>query len=146
MNKRIKKYRLQGKTNAHRDSLILSQVIELIRAERIKTTPAKAKILKSQFDRLVTHAKRNTDSSRRVIESFFRSNQRSIERFQKVVENQLNDRDSGYTSIVHTLPRKGDNAAQVYVTLVNRTVKEKKSKIQKTLEAQEKKSKTKKAK
>ena len=147
MNKGIKKHKIQGKTNAHRDALILSQVIELIRAERIKTTPTKAKVLKSKFDRLVTHAKKNTNAGNREIESFFRSNDRAIQRFNKVVETQLNDRNSGYTSIINTLPRKGDNAAQVYVSLVNMgEKKEKKSKIEKTLEAQSKKKKTKKEK
>lgn len=140
MYKRIKKYKIQGYTNSHRDSLIRSQIIELVRAEQIKTTPAKARVLKSKFDRLVTHAKRKTASGARVIDSFFASDSRVIERFTKVVETLLNDRESGYTSIVKTLPRKGDNADQVYVTLVNRSdEKPKKSKIEKTLETQKKK-------
>lgn len=147
MNKRIKKYRLQGKTEAHRNSLIMGQIIELVRAEQIKTTPTKARIVKSQFDRLVTNAKKKTAAGDREVQSFFRSNERAIERFNKVVENQLQDRNSGYTRVVNTLPRKGDNAAQVYISLVNKGEKvEKKSAIEKTLETQEKKKKTKKAK
>lgn len=140
MYKRIKKYKIQGKTHSHRESLTMSQVIELIRAEKIKTTPTKARVLKSQFDKIVTHAKRNTVSGKREVQSFFRSNTRAIERFYKVVETQLNDRNSGYTRVVNTLPRKGDNADQVYVALVNMSEdKDKKSKIEKALEAQTKK-------
>lgn len=142
MYKRIKKHKVQGKTDSHLRSMVLSQVIELVRAQQIKTTPAKARVLKSKFDRLVTQAKKGTNSSKIEIQSFFRSNPRSMDRFFKVVESQLQDRDSGYTRITKTLPRKGDNAAQVYVTLVNKAEKkEKKSKIEKTLEAQSKKKK-----
>jgi large subunit ribosomal protein L17 len=147
MYKRVKKYKLQGKTAAHRDSLITSQVIELIRAEKIKTTPAKARVLKAEFDKLVTNAKKKTIAGDREVESFFRSNKRSIVRFNKVVDAQLGDRTSGYTRLIKTTPRVGDNADQVYVVLVNQGAKvEKKSKIEKTLETQEKKKKAKKQK
>ncbi len=137
MNKQIKKYRMQGKTHAHAKSIIKSLVIELIRAEKIKTTPAKAKILKSKFDRLVTLAKRG-NTGKKEVESFFASNERAIERFYKVVETRLQDRNSGYTRTVHTLPRKGDNAEQMYIMLVNAEEKEKKSEVQKLLEKRKK--------
>ena len=45
MNKQIKRYRMQGKTVGHKNSLIRSLVIGLISAEKVKTTPAKAKII-----------------------------------------------------------------------------------------------------
>jgi large subunit ribosomal protein L17 len=137
MNKQITKYRMQGKTAAHKNSIIRSLVIELVRAEKIKTTPAKAKILKSQFDRLVTLAKKG-DSGKNKVDSFFASNDRAIERFYKVVETKLQDRNSGYTRTFHTLPRKGDNAQQVYIMLVNMEEKEKKSEVQKLLEKRKK--------
>ena len=144
MYKLIKKNKLQGKTHAHRKALIKSLIIELIRAEKIKTTKPRARVIKSEFDKLVTMAKKNTDASKKNVESFFAMNERAVNRFYHVVSEKLNDRNSGYTRILHTLPRKGDNAEQVFVTLVNFAQKESKSKVQKLLEkrkeAEEKKS------
>jgi large subunit ribosomal protein L17 len=137
MNKQIKRYRIQGKTADHRNSIIRSLVIELVRAEKIKTTPNKAGILKSKFDRLVTLAKKG-DSGKVMIDSFFASNDRIIQRFYKVIDTKLQDRNSGYTRVIHTLPRKGDNAEQVYIMLVNAGEKEKKSEVQKLLEKRKK--------
>lgn len=137
MNKQIKKPRMQGKTASHVASLTRSLVMELVRNQQIKTTPTKAKIVKSKFDRLVTLSKKG-DSSQRMIQSFFASNEKAIAKFNKVVETQLQDRNSGYTRIIKTLPRKGDNAAQVYIMLVNAEAKEKKTEVQKLLEKRQK--------
>jgi large subunit ribosomal protein L17 len=137
MNKVIKKYRIQGTTSSHKHAMIKSLIIELIRAERIKTTPTKAKIVKSKFDRLVTHAKKDTQGSKGVLKSFFNSDERAISRLYSIA-GKLNDRNSGYTRLIKTLPRRGDNAQQVYVSIINTEVKEKTSKLQKTLARQEK--------
>lgn len=138
MYKRVKKYRLQGKTASHKNLLIRSLVSELVRAEKIKTTGAKARILKSQFDRLVTAAKRNNDASKRTIDSFFASNEKAVTKFYKLISEKLQDRNSGYTRLFKTLPRKGDNADQVFVMLVNYEQKEKKSNVEKLLEKRKK--------
>lgn len=134
-----KKHKMAGKTSAHRDMVVRSQVIELIRAEKIKTTPVKAKILKSVFDRLVTHAKSETGGGKNKISSFFASNDRAIKRFYDVVEDKLQDRNSGYTRVIRTLPRKGDGAAQVYIMLVNSEAKEKKSRLKSLIDRKNKK-------
>jgi large subunit ribosomal protein L17 len=134
MNKVIKKYRMQGKTKSHKDALIRSLVLDLVIAEKIKTTPTKAKIIKSQFDRLVTHAKKSTNSSKKVVQSFFNSNDRAIDRFYKIVSEKCQDRISGYTRLIKTLPRKGDNAEQAYLMLVNYTEKESRSDVEKLLD------------
>jgi len=136
MNKQIHKYRLQGKTASHKKSLIRSLVMELVRAEKIKTTPAKAKVIKSQFDKLVTTAKK--DNSIRSIDSFFASNEKAVIKFTKIVQERLQDRNSGYTRTIKTLPRKGDNAEQVYIMLVNQAEKVQKNEMQKLLDKQNK--------
>ena len=138
MNKGIKKYRMQGKTKAHTDAVIRSLIIELVRAEKLKTTPTKAKIVKSQFDKLVTKAKVNTEWSKKNIESFFNASDIVVNKFYKLVESNFQDRNSGYTHIVKTLPRKGDNAQQVYIFVVNLTEKEQKSRVQKLMEKRKK--------
>lgn len=130
---------MAGKTSSHRDMIIRSQVIELIRAEKIKTTPNKARILKSVFDRLVTTSKKGSISSKNAINSFFASNKRAIERFNNIVSEKLSDRNSGYTRIIKTLPRKGDGAEQVYIMLVNAEIKEKKSRLKSIMDRKNKK-------
>lgn len=134
-----KKFKIQGYTGAHRKALIKSQIIELVRNGRIKTTPSKARALKSSFDRIVTHAKKKTDASRRHVAGLLGNNDRAVDRLFQVIEQNLQDRNSGYTRLIKTLPRKGDNAEQVYVMLVNTEVRERKSKVQAALSKQSKK-------
>lgn len=137
-----KKIKIQGKTKAHKKALVKSQVIELIRNGRIKTTPKKAKLLKSNFDKLITKYKKGTDHSKNQVISFLGAkNKRAFDRLGQIIENQLQGRNSGYTRVIKTLPRKGDAAEQAYVMIVNTEVKEKKSKIQSVLNKQEEESK-----
>ncbi len=138
-----KKLKLQGKTSAHKKALVKSQVLELIRNEKIKTTPAKARLLKSVFDKLVTKAKVDSDHARRQVSAFFGNNERSADRLYTIIDQKLSDRTSGYTRVIKTLSRKGDNAQQCYVMLVNTEAKSKKSKISNVLQKQEQKKKEK---
>ncbi|MCA9386807.1 50S ribosomal protein L17 [Candidatus Dojkabacteria bacterium] len=129
-----KKFKIQGKTASHKKALVRSLVIELIRNGRIKTTPKKAKVLKKEFDKLVTTFKKDTRKSNQIVMSFFAENKRAFDRLGQVVSDKLSDRNSGYTRVIKTLPRKGDNAEQAYVMLVNTEIKEKKSRLKKMLE------------
>ena len=132
-----KKIKLQGKTKSHKDSLIRSQIIELIRSKRIKTTPTKARATKSIFDRLVTKAKKVQKEQNTYVKSFFNNSEIAINRLYSIIQEHLMDRDSGYTRIVKTESRAGDNGEQSYVMLVNYEVGPKKSKIKEVLEKQE---------
>ena len=129
---------MQGKTAAHQKQLVKSIVTELIRNGRVKTTPAKAKVVKKYFDKLVTKAKKQTPGAQQKVASFFAENDRSIKRFAHIVETYLQDRNSGYTRVIKTLPRKGDNAEQSYIMLVNFELEKKKSKVKQLLEKREK--------
>ncbi len=132
-----KKLKLQGKDKAHAKALIKSQIIELIRNGRIKTTPTKAKALKSSFDKLVTMYKKNTEASKKIVISRLGENKRAFTQLEKVVKEKLGDRNSGYTRIIKTLSRPGDNAKQAYIMLMNTEFEPKKSKIKKVLKKQE---------
>ncbi len=132
-----KKYKIQGYTRSHKKALVKSQVIELLRAGRIKTTPPKARLLKREFDRIVTAYKKGTTSSHQKVRSLLGENVRAFERLGDVIDEKLSDRNSGYTRLIKTLPRKGDNAEQVYVILVNTEYSEKKSKLREALEKRE---------
>lgn len=134
MFKRIKRHKLNAKDDSHRRSLIRGMIFELARTGKLKTTPAKAKILKAEFDKLVTKAKRGSELNKREVESFFNNNERITKRFFKVVDEKLSDRNSGYTRVIKTLPRKGDNAPQAYIMLVNFEETKKKSEVDKLID------------
>jgi large subunit ribosomal protein L17 len=132
MNAGKKKFRLQGKKPSHRRSVIQSQTIELLRSGKIKTTPAKAKILSSHIERLITLAK--SGNSAEV--SRFLPQARAQVRLTSILPS-FSTRTSGYTRVLKTLPRKGDNAAQSYIMFTDEIGKaEKKSVIRKTIEKQ----------
>lgn len=131
-----KKPKLQGKKPTHRNSMIRSQVLEMIRAERIKTTPAKGRLLKQRFDRLINEAKKGTPASKRNVESYLR-NEKAVAKLYNTLLDQLKGENSGYILSAKTLPRKGDNAPQAIFMLKGHEVKEKKSRLAATLERQE---------
>jgi large subunit ribosomal protein L17 len=141
MKKGIKKIRMNGKDTAHTHAIVRSQALDLAIKKKIKTTLHKAKILSSVFDRLVTHAKKGDNRGTNYIRSFFGSNSRSIERFFKIVELYMQDRNSGYTRVLKTENRAGDNAQMAYImfsSITDFTKDNKPSLIQKTLAKQKK--------
>jgi large subunit ribosomal protein L17 len=137
MNSGAKKYRLPRKDKAHREAVIKSQVIELLRAGKIKTTDAKARILKSKIDRLISLAQNGSPSAHQEISSFLPT-ERAVERLLAIVP-KFKDRKSGFTRVIQTTNRVGDGAKQYYVMFVEDLTTEKKSLVRKTLERQAKK-------
>lgn len=134
------KAKMSGKKPSHRDAIIKSLLIELIRNERLQSTPNKVKILKAEFDKLVNTAKQNTEASKRNVESKL-TNNLSVEKLYKMLP-RLDGTTSGYTISARTLPRKGDNAAQVIVMIKGSEIKEKRSRLSATLEKQDKSAKS----
>lgn len=131
------KVKMSGKKPSHRNAIVKSLLIELIRNERLQSTPTKVKILKAEFDKLVNTAKQNTEASRRNVESKL-TNDLSVEKLYSKLLPRLDGSNSGYTISARTLPRKGDNAEQVVVMIKGSEIKEKRSKLAATLEKQDK--------
>lgn len=144
MNSGHNKYRLPRKTPAHRNAVIKSQLLSLLVAGKIKTTPAKARIISAEIDKVINLAKSETQASKNQL-SLLLPTERAVERLRKLLPN-WSSRNSGYTATLKTLPRKGDNADQVFVVLLDMKKPEKKSAIQQTLEKQKTRKSTKKAK
>ncbi len=125
---------MQGKKPSHRNAIIRSQILELIRAERLQTTPQKGKLLKQRFDRLVTEAKKGTDASKRNIENFLR-NEKAVAKLYKILP-RLEEDNSGYVLSARTLPRKGDNAPQMICMIKGHEIQERKSRLATVLDRQ----------
>lgn len=113
-----KKFNHLGRQKAHRDALLSNMACSLIKAKRINTTLAKAKELRKYVEPLLTKAKDDSTSSRRVVFSYLQDKEVVKEMFQEVAQKIAN-RPGGYTRIIKTGNRLGDNAEMCFIELVD---------------------------
>lgn len=113
-----KKINHLGRTSSHRKALMSNMANSLILHKRITTTTAKAKALKSYVEPLITKAKDDTTHSRRVVFSYLKSKTAVAELFRDVAE-KVADRPGGYTRILKTGNRLGDDAEMCIIELVD---------------------------
>lgn len=113
-----KKINHLGRTSSHRQALLSNMASSLIIHKRITTTVAKAKALKMYFEPLVTKAKDDTTHSRRVVFSYLENKEAVAELFRDVIV-KVGDRPGGYTRILRTATRLGDNADMCIIELVD---------------------------
>ena len=90
----------------------------LILHKRIFTTLAKAKALRVYVEPLITKAKEDTTASRRVVFSYLQNKYAVTELFKEVAA-KVGDRPGGYTRILKTGHRLGDNAKTCFIELVD---------------------------
>ena len=113
-----KKINHLGRTNTHRDAMLSNMACSLIKHKRIFTTTAKAKALRKFVEPLITKSKEDTTNSRRVVFSYLQDKYAVTELF-KEVSQKIGDRPGGYTRILKTGNRLGDNAAMCFIELVD---------------------------
>lgn len=107
-----------GRTNTHRAAMLSNMATSLIMHKRIFTTTAKAKALRKYVEPLITKAKDDTTHSRRVVFSSLRNKYSVTELFNDVAQ-KIGERPGGYTRIIKTGSRLGDNAAMCFIELVD---------------------------
>ncbi len=100
-----------------RRALLKNLADSLVLYERIQTTPAKAKALRSFVEPLITKAAENTLASRRYLLRHLQT-ENSVKKLIEVLGPKYKDRPGGYTRILKIANRKGDNAPQVVIELV----------------------------
>ena len=113
-----KKVNHLGRTASHRNAMLSNMAASLILHKRITTTVAKAKALRKIVEPLITKSKDNTTHSRRVVFSTLQSKEATNELFTAVAE-KVGDRPGGYTRIIRTGFRIGDNAETCMMELVD---------------------------
>ncbi|MCQ2268626.1 MAG: 50S ribosomal protein L17 [Bacteroidaceae bacterium] len=113
-----KKFNHLGRTASHRNAMLSNMAISLIMHKRITTTVAKAKALKKFVEPLITKSKQDTTNSRRVVFSYLQDKFAVTELF-KEVSVKVADRPGGYTRIIKTGHRLGDNAEMCFIELVD---------------------------
>ncbi len=113
-----KKFNHLGRKSAHRKAMLSNMATSLIMHKRISTTLPKAKALKVYVEPLLTKSKEDTTNSRRVVFSYLQSKEAVTELFREI-SPKIADRPGGYTRILRTGFRLGDNAEMCIIELVD---------------------------
>lgn len=113
-----KKFNHLGRKSAHRKAMLSNMACSLIEHKRINTTVAKAKALRGFVEPLITKSKTDSTHSRRMA---FRSlkNKYAVTELFREVAPKVGDRPGGYTRIIRTGTRLGDNAEMCMIELVD---------------------------
>ncbi len=116
MRHQMKKVKLDRKAGP-RKALLASLAASLVLYEKIKTTKAKAKALKSLVEKMITKAKANTLAGRRAIAAELKQ-ENAVRKLMEVLGPRYAERKGGYTRIVLLKNRKGDGAEEVLIEFV----------------------------
>ncbi len=113
-----------GRTTSHRKAMLRTMVTSLLKYEKIQTTDMKAKELKKVADKMITLGKRGDLHARRQAASYVRERDVVGKLFGEMSE-RYKDRAGGYTRIVKSGYRAGDNAPMSIVEFVRNAEAEK---------------------
>ena len=123
-------YRKLGRTSSQRKAMLRDLTTDLLINERIVTTEARAKEVRSTAEKMITLGKRGDLHARRQAAAYVRNEIASVEEQEDsvIVKSALQklfsdlapkyaDRKGGYTRILKTAPRRGDGAPMVIIEL-----------------------------
>ena len=116
-------YRKLNKTSEHRKALFKNMLNSLIKYEQIITTLPKAKELRSFIEPLITLAKDDSVSNRRIAFSKIR-NKSAVGKLFSDLGPRFKDRPGGYSRIIMIGFRKGDAAPIAFIELVDRSAED----------------------
>ena len=107
-----------GRKTAHRKAMLSNMACSLLLHKRINTTVAKAKALRVYVEPLITKSKTDSTHSRRAVFSELQSKEIVSELFRDIAP-KVATRNGGYTRIIRTGYRLGDNAEMCLIELVD---------------------------
>jgi large subunit ribosomal protein L17 len=107
-----------GRKSEHRKAMLSNMACSLIEHKRISTTVAKAKALRVYVEPLITKSKTDSTHSRRTVFSYLKNKEVVSELFRDVAP-KVASRPGGYTRIIRTGYRLGDNAEMCMIELVD---------------------------
>lgn len=118
-------YRKLNRRSGARKALFRDLVTDLFIYERIETTEAKAKEIRSVAEKMITLAKRGDLHARRQVASFVRpetadatTGQDAVQKLFSEIAPRFSERQGGYTRILKVGPRRGDGAPMAILELV----------------------------
>jgi len=103
---------------AHRKALIRNLCAEIIEHERIKTTQAKAKVVRPEVEKLITLARRGDLHARRQALAELNQNKFTVHKLFEEIAPRYAERPGGYTRILKLGPRRSDSTEMVFIELV----------------------------
>ncbi len=106
-----------GKPADQRRALLRSLTTELIRHGRITTSLIRAKVVRSEAEKMITLAKDGSLSARREALAYIYDKSLVKALFEQA-PTRYGNRQGGYTRILHTVPRRGDHAEMAIIELV----------------------------
>jgi large subunit ribosomal protein L17 len=107
-----------GRKSAHRKAMLSNMASSLILHKRIKTTTAKAKVLRGFIEPILTKSKEDSTHSRRLAFTYLQDKEAVTTLFREV-SPKIADRPGGYTRILKIGTRVGDAAEMCYIELVD---------------------------
>jgi large subunit ribosomal protein L17 len=113
-----KKFNHLGRTSSHRKAMLSNMASSLILHKRIRTTLAKAKALRTFVEPLLTNSKEDSTHSRRLVFGYLQNKEAVSELFREI-SKKIAERHGGYTRILKTGTRLGDNAEMCIIELVD---------------------------
>lgn len=116
--KHNKKVNHLGRKKAHREAMFANMASSLIKHKRIFTTTAKAKALRKYVEPLITKSKEVTNHSQRVVFASLQDKY-AVKILFTEISPKVMERPGGYTRIIKTGTRAGDNAAMCFIELVD---------------------------
>ncbi len=116
-----------GRTASHRSLMLKNMVTSLLKYETIHTTTVKAQELKKMADKMITLGKRGDMHARRQAAAYIREREMVGKLFGELSE-RYKDRQGGYTRLVHSGNRVGDNAPMSIIELVSSKKRDKAAK------------------
>jgi large subunit ribosomal protein L17 len=113
-----------GRTTSHRKAMLRTMVTSLLKYEKIQTTEMKAKELKKVADKMITLGKRGDLHARRQAAAYVRERDMVGKLFGEL-SDRYKERAGGYTRIVKSGYRVGDNAPMSIIEFVRNAEQEK---------------------
>lgn len=110
-----------NRTSSHRKAMMANMAVSLVMNEQIKTTVAKAKLIRPYVEKLVTKSKKETLAARRDIISSIKD-KNAADKLMSVLAERYKTRPGGYLRIVKSGFRYGDVAPMAYIEFVDRDV------------------------
>jgi large subunit ribosomal protein L17 len=106
-----------SRSSSHRRALLRNLVTDLMGYEKITTTEAKAKEVRSLAEKMITLGKEGGLSARRQVLSFI-FDEKVVDKVFNEIATRYGERPGGYTRITKIAPRLGDGAPMVRLELV----------------------------
>ena len=102
----------------HRKALVQNLCGQVIQHERVRTTEAKAKVVKPEVEKLITLAKRGDLHARRQALAALKQDKFAVHKLFDEIAPRYEGRAGGYTRILKLGPRRSDSTEMVFLELV----------------------------